>query len=136
MCLRASRLARKGYQPGSASDPWLLSVGHVESALWHQCPSQHGKYVLIFTGVLVRMCVCVSVCVCVCVCVCARMYAQSMCNAPPPHNNTHLQDIKIGRRTFQETEVTNEKTRMDLLKKVAAVFTLLSLSFSFCYYVY
>lgn len=31
---------------------------------------------------------------------------------PPP------QDIKIGQRTFQETEVTNQKTRMDLLKKV------------------
>lgn len=33
----------------------------------------------------------------------------------------HVMDIKIGQRTFQEDEVTNQKTRMDLLKKMMDV---------------
>ena len=32
-----------------------------------------------------------------------------------------IMDIKIGQRTFQEDEVTNQKTRMDLLKKMMDV---------------
>jgi len=32
-----------------------------------------------------------------------------------------VMDIKIGQRTFQEDEVSNQKTRMDLLKKMMDV---------------
>jgi len=31
---------------------------------------------------------------------------------------THLMDVKMGKRTFMESEVTNKKKRMDLLQKM------------------
>ena len=51
-----------------------------------------------------------------------------------------VMDIKIGQRTFQEDEVSNQKTRMDLLKKMMDVSrptcraSILFLKFCLCYW--
>jgi len=49
-----------------------------------------------------------AVCVCVCVCVCVYVTSAEL----------HIMDVKMGQRTFMESECANKKKRMDLLQKM------------------